>query len=73
MSGFYKLYERLHGAGYDEDQTQAFCRLLTATCRAGLAMMSSQAYKRGKHVTERQFHDDLNPAAPAGSRAGWPR
>jgi hypothetical protein len=55
-----QLYEGLHGAGYDEDQIQAFCRLLTATCRAGLAMMYSQPYKRGQKVTERQFHDDLH-------------
>lgn len=55
-----QLYERLHGAGYNEDEVQAFCRLLTATCRAGLAMIFSPPYKRGKHVTERQFHDDVH-------------
>lgn len=55
-----QLYERLHGADYDEDQIQAFCRLLTATCRAGLAMIFNPRYKRGQHVTERQFHDDLH-------------
>lgn len=55
-----ELYEGLHGAGYDEDQIQAFCRLLTATCRAGLAMMFSPLYKRGQSVKERQFHDDLH-------------
>jgi hypothetical protein len=30
------LYEQLHGAGYDEGQLQAFCRLFTAVCRVGL-------------------------------------
>lgn len=55
-----QLYEQMHGAGYGEDQVQAFCRLLTATCRAGLAMIFSTRYKRGQRVTERQFHDDLH-------------
>ncbi len=55
-----QLYERLHGAGYDEDQIQAFCRLLTATCRAALTMSFDPRYKRGQRVTERQFHDDLH-------------
>lgn len=54
-----KLYEGLHGAGYDEDQIQAFCRLLTATCRAGLSMTWEKRYRRGQRVTERQFHYDL--------------
>jgi len=53
------LYERLHGAGYDEDQLQAFCRLFTAICRTGLTMTWNKQYKRGSHVTERKFHDDL--------------
>jgi hypothetical protein len=55
-----QLYERFHGAGYDEDQIQAFCRLLTATCRAALTMSFDTRYRRGRHVTERQFHDDLH-------------
>ena len=54
------LYERLHGAGYDEDQVQAFCRLLTAVCRAGLSMTWEKRYKRGQRVSERDFHDDLH-------------
>lgn len=54
------LYERLHGAGYDEDQVQAFCRLLTAVCRAGLSMTWEKRYKRGQRVRERDFHDDLH-------------
>ncbi|MFF5985382.1 hypothetical protein ACFY78_41795 [Streptomyces olindensis] len=53
------LYENLHRAGYDEDQLQAFCRLFTAICRTGLTMTWNKQYKRGSHVTERKFHDDL--------------
>ncbi|MFG2387062.1 hypothetical protein [Streptomyces avermitilis] len=53
------LYERLHHAGYDEDQLQAFCRMFTAICRTGLTMTWNKQYKRGSHVTERKFHDDL--------------
>ncbi|MEE4597467.1 hypothetical protein V2J94_37275 [Streptomyces sp. DSM 41524] len=53
------LYERLHHGGYDEDQLQAFCRLFTAICRTGLTMTWNKQYKRGSHVTERKFHDDL--------------
>lgn len=54
-----KLYDGLHGAGYEEDQVQAFCRLLTATCRAGMAMTWENRYRRGQRVSEREFHDDL--------------
>jgi hypothetical protein len=54
------LYERLHGAGYDEEHVQAFCRLLTAMCRAGLSMTWEKRYKRGGQVRERDFHDDLH-------------
>jgi hypothetical protein len=55
-----ELYERLHGAGYDEEHVQAFCRLLTAVCRAGLSMTWEKRYKRGERVTERDFHNDLH-------------
>jgi hypothetical protein len=54
-----ELYEGLHAAGYDEGQVQAFCRLLTATCRAGMSMTWEKRYRRGQRVIERQFHDDL--------------
>lgn len=53
------LYEQLHGAGYDQGQLQAFCRLFTAICRAGLKIMWDPRYKRGAMVKEREFHDDL--------------
>jgi len=53
------LYEQLHGAGYDEDQLQAFCRLFTAVCRAGLKIMWDPRYKGGTTVSEKEFHDDL--------------
>jgi len=53
------LYESLHGAGYNEDHLQAFCRLFTAICRAGLKIMWDPRYKRGTSVREKEFHDDL--------------
>ena len=53
------LYDQLQRAGYDEDQLQAFCRLFSAACRAGLEMTWDKDYKRGAHVSERKFHDDL--------------
>ena len=53
------IYEGLHPAEYDEAQIQAFCRLFTAVCRAGLTMTWEKRYKRGTDVSERQFHDDL--------------
>ncbi|MGH3273026.1 MAG: hypothetical protein ACRDNZ_01705, partial [Streptosporangiaceae bacterium] len=53
------LYEQLHGAGYAEDQLQAFCRLFTAICRAGLKIIWDPRYKLGAKVSERVFHDDL--------------
>jgi hypothetical protein len=53
------LYERLARSGYDQDQLQAFCRLLTAICRIGLRMTWDKEYRRGARVTERKFHDDL--------------
>jgi hypothetical protein len=53
------LYEQLNSADYDEGQLQAFCRLFTAICRAGLKIMWDPRYKRGATVTERAFHDDL--------------
>ncbi len=53
------LYEQLHGARYDEGQLQAFCRLFTAICRAGLKITWDPRYKQGATVREREFHDDL--------------
>ncbi len=53
------LYERLARSGYDQNQLQAFCRLLTAICRVGLRMTWDKEYRRGTQVRERKFHDDL--------------
>lgn len=53
------LYESLHRADYDQDQLQAFCRLFTSVCRAGLRMTWNMQYRRGTHVSEKKFHDDL--------------
>jgi hypothetical protein len=53
------LYDRLRAAGFDEEQLQAFCRLFTAICRAGISITWSKKYKRGTSVRERDFHDDL--------------
>ncbi len=52
--------ERLARAGYDDDQVQAFWRLLTSICRVGLRMTWDRRYRRGMRVPERQFHDDLH-------------
>lgn len=54
-----QLYDGLHKAGYNEDHVQAFCRLLTATCRAGMDITWDRQYRRGRKVSEREFHEDL--------------
>lgn len=54
------LYESLTRAGYDADQLQAFCRLLTSICRVGLRMTWDKKYRRGTKITERAFHNDLH-------------
>jgi len=59
------MYDRLARAGYEDDQLQAFCRLLTSVCRAGLRMTWDKRYRRGTRVTERKFHDDLHAALTA--------
>ena len=63
-----ELYERLHGAGYDEGQVQAFCRLLTAVCRAGVSMTWEKRYMRGQRVRERDFHERLLKDPELGGR-----
>ncbi len=55
-----ELYTRLNSSNYDVDQVQAFCRLFTSICRVGLRMTWDKEYKRGKYVTERQFHDEFH-------------
>jgi len=54
------LYDRLTGAGYDQDHLQAFSRLFTAICRAAFPMMWEPKYKHGTRILEREFHDDLH-------------
>lgn len=56
------IYEKLAAAGYPHNQLQPFARLLNAISRAGLAMTWNKKYRRGQHVRERQFHDDLHAA-----------
>jgi hypothetical protein len=65
-----KLYEQLHGAGYDEAQLQAFGRLLTAVCRAGFTMTWEKRYKKGARVLERDFHDELHVRLKADPELG---
>lgn len=55
-----RLYDALTRVGYDADQLQAFCRLLTSICRVGLRMTWDKKYRRGSKVSERAFHDDLH-------------
>ncbi len=64
------LYDALARAGYDADQLQAFCRLLTSICRAGLRMTWDRRYRRGTKVSERQFHDDLHDRLVADPELG---
>ena len=64
------LYDNLTGAGYDEDQLQAFCRLFTAICRAAFPMMWEPKYKRGTKISERKFHDDLHARLMADPELG---
>jgi hypothetical protein len=61
------IYEKLAAAGYPRNQLQPFARLLNAISRAGLAMTWNKKYRRGHHVTERQFHDDIHAALLADS------
>jgi len=63
-------YERLHTANYGEDEIQAYCRLLTAVCRAGFRMSYEQAYRAGARVSERQFHNDLEARLLADPELG---
>ncbi len=64
------LYEHLTRVGYDADQLQAFCRLLTAICRVGLRMTWEKRYRRGTKVSERTFHDDLHARLLADPELG---
>ena len=64
------LYDNLHGAGYNEDHIQAFCRLFTATCRVGFRVTWDKKYKRGSRVPERDFHDDLFERLSAEAELG---
>jgi hypothetical protein len=54
------IYEQLAAAGYPHNQLQSFARLLNAISRASLAMTWNKKYRRGQHIKERQFHDDLH-------------
>ncbi|GDY33921.1 hypothetical protein [Gandjariella thermophila] len=63
-------YEQLTRAGYDADQLQAFCRLLTAICRVSLRMTWEKKYRRGTKVSERTFHDDLHERLLADPELG---
>lgn len=64
------IYDALARSGYDADQLQAFCRLLTSICRVGLRMTWDKKYRRGTKVSERQFHDDLHDRLLADPELG---
>ena len=64
------MYDRLARNGYDQDQLQAFCRLFTSICRAGLAITWERKYRRGARVVEREFHDDIHERAPYDPELG---
>lgn len=65
-----EMYDRLARAGYDEKHLQAFCRLFTSICRAGLAITWEKRYRRGTRVTERAFHDDIHERLMADPELG---
>lgn len=54
-----EVFDKLRAADTDEQQVQAFARLLGGIARASLTIAWSKAYKLGTHITERKFHDDL--------------
>lgn len=64
------MYDRFAKAGYDNDQLQAFCRLMTAICRAGLSIAWEKKYRRGVYVKEREFHNDLHDRLVADPELG---
>jgi hypothetical protein len=65
-----KIYDQLATAGYDENQLQAFCRLMTSICRAGLSMTWEKRFARGSRVLEREFHDELHSRLLADPELG---
>jgi hypothetical protein len=54
-----RMYTVLHSMDLNSDDVQAFCRLYTAIADKAVDMQFHRAYRRGAHVTERAFHDDL--------------
>lgn len=64
------LYDQLATAGYDEIQLQAFSRLMTSICRAGLSMTWEKRFARGSRVLEREFHDELHNRLLADTELG---
>jgi hypothetical protein len=53
------MFDRLRLADYPNADVQAFGRLFTAICRAGMEISWEKKYRKGNRVTEREFHDDL--------------
>ena len=54
-----RLYSVLHDMDLNSDDVQAFCRLYTAIVDKAVDMQFDRAYRKGTHVTERAFHNDL--------------
>lgn len=55
----FSIYETLTTAGIPPKHLQPLARLLNAISRIGLAMTWNKTYRRGQHVSERKFHDDI--------------
>ena len=53
------MYSVLHGMDLHPGDVQAFCRLYTAIADKAVEMQYNRAYRKGAHVTERAFHNDL--------------
>ncbi len=54
----------------DPDDVRAFCRFFGACVRGGQAIMFDRAFRVGTHVTEAQFHDELEARLRADPELG---
>jgi hypothetical protein len=54
-----RLYSVLHDMDLNSEDVQAFCRLYTAIVDKAIDMQFDRTYRKGTHVTERAFHNDL--------------
>jgi hypothetical protein len=53
------MFAALDEPDFDTEDVRAFCRLFAACVRAAQVMMFEKTFKRGTHVSEAQFHNEL--------------